>query len=54
MAEIFEPAVLQNEDHSKTKEILVQNLDDLLEGYLNLLDRYQSLQHLLSKHLSSV
>ena len=54
MAEVLKPAVLQTEDHSKTKEALVQHLDDLLERYLSLLDRYQSLQHTLLKHLSSV
>ena len=54
MAEVPQPAVLQNEDHSKTKETLVQDLDDLLERYLDLLDKYQSLQQALSRHLSSV
>ena len=54
MAEVPQPAVLQNEDHSKIKETLVQDLDDLLERYLDLLDKYQSLQQALSRHLSSV
>lgn len=54
MAEVLQPVVVQTEDHSKTKETLVQNLDDLLERYLDLLDRYQSLQQTLSKHLSTV
>ena len=39
---------------SDSREVLGQNLDDLLERYLTLLHQYHSLQQTLSKQLSSV
>ena len=54
MASVIERPVSDPKGIRESEEILMQTLDDLLERYLNLLDRYQSLQQAFSGQLSAV
>lgn len=54
MTEILTSPKSTSVEESGAQEELVRALDDLLERYLHLLDRYQTLQQDLTKHLSAV
>lgn len=54
MAAVIERPIPDLEGIRDSEEILMQTLDDLLERYLDLLDKYQSLQQAFSKQLSAV
>ncbi|KAL9138234.1 MAG: hypothetical protein Q9175_000560 [Cornicularia normoerica] len=52
MAEVHQSPVVHPSKQVESKETLVRFLDDLLERYLHLLDRYQTLQQFLAQLLS--
>jgi hypothetical protein len=55
MAEVdAQPAVVKEIAGSNDKASLLAKLDELLEQYLNTLDRYQRAQQQLTTHLTSV
>lgn len=54
MASVIQRPISDLEGIRDSEEILMQTLDDLLERYLDLLDKYQSLQQAFSKQLSAV
>lgn len=54
MAEVHQSPVVHPSKQVESKETLVRFLDDLLERYLHLLDRYQTLQQFLAQLLSKV
>lgn len=54
MAELSPQQSSHYEAPSSTQDALTQDLDDLIERYLHLLDRYQSLQQTFTKTFSSV
>lgn len=55
MAEFLQPSTVAHlSRQGENKETLVRSLEDLLERFLHLLDRYQTLQQSLSQVLSRV
>ena len=54
MASVIERPISEPKGIGESEEILMQILDDLLERYLNLLDKYQSLRQDFSGQLSAV
>ncbi len=55
MVEALRPSTVEHPSKQvDNKEIIVGSLDDVLERYLHLLDRYQALQQSLTPLLSRV